>query len=115
VRAILEPRLPGDDRMRIEYKLDLDQISMPYFSLETSEGIHKLFTLAATIMNVLETKDSACITFHGGNSLDPGRKSKTLEQIIESGRKPDRHYTYEQMKSGSIDNTYHLWLVIRRA
>jgi hypothetical protein len=101
--------------MRIEFKLDLDQIAMPYFSIETSEGIHKLFTLAATIINVLETKPSVCVTFHGGNAQDPGRKAKTLEQIIESGRPSDRRYTFEPMKSGSIDNTYHLWLVIRRA
>jgi hypothetical protein len=100
--------------MRIEFKLELDRIAMPYFSIETSEGIHKLFTLAATVMNVLETKEAVCVTFHGGNNMDPGRKAKTLEQIIESGRQSDRQYVYEEMKSGSIDNTYHLWLLIRR-
>ncbi len=100
--------------MRIEFKLELDRIETPYFSIETTEGIHKLFTLAATVMNILETKESVCITFHGGNPQDPTRKAKTLEQIIESGRRADRRYAYEPMKSGAIDNTYHLWLIIRR-
>jgi hypothetical protein len=101
--------------MRIEFKLELDQIETPYFSLETSEGIHKLFTLGATVMNMLETKENVCITFHGGNPQDPARKAKTLEQIIESGRRADRRYAYEPMKSGVIDNTHYLWLVVRRA
>ncbi|OGP81455.1 MAG: hypothetical protein A2Y95_07515 [Deltaproteobacteria bacterium RBG_13_65_10] len=100
--------------MRIEFKLELERIETPYFSIETSEGINKIFTLAATVMNVLETKTSVCITFHGGNAQDPVRKAKTLEQIIESGRQADRRYVYEPMRSGTIDNTYHLWLLIRR-
>jgi hypothetical protein len=101
--------------MRIEHKLELDQVSMPYFSIETSEGMHKLFTLAATIMNLLESKEAVCISIHGGSAQDPSRKAKSLEQIVESGRQAGRRYAFERMNSGCIDNTHHLWLTLRRA
>jgi hypothetical protein len=101
--------------MRIEYKLQLDQVSMPYFSMETSEGMHKLFTLAATVMNLLENKEAVCISIHGGNAEDPARKAAYLEQIIESGRQRDRRYALERTSAGRVDSTHHLWVVIRRA
>ena len=101
--------------MRIEYKFELDEVVTPYFSVDTSEGIHKLFTLAATLLNLLETKPSVCVTIHGGSAQDPERKAKALEQIIESGRQEDRQYAFERMRSGSIDNTHYLWVTVRRA
>ncbi|MDP3937571.1 MAG: hypothetical protein Q8R92_05480 [Deltaproteobacteria bacterium] len=100
--------------MRIEYKLELDKIDMPYFSIDSSEGIHKLFTLSATLLNLLEAKESVCVTIHGGSAQDPERKAKALEQIIESGRQEDRRYGFERVRSGSIENTHYLWVTIRR-
>ena len=100
--------------MRIEHKIELDKIETPYFSIDTSEGIHKLFTLAATMLNLLETKESVCVTIHGGSARDPERKAKALEQIIESGRREDRRYSFEQQNAGSIENTHHMWVTIRR-
>lgn len=101
--------------MRVEHKIELEKIEIPYFSVDTSEGIHKLFTLAATMLNLLETKESVCITIHGGSAQDPERKAKALEQIIESGRREDRRYAFERQSQGCIENTHHLWITIRRA
>jgi len=100
--------------MRIEYKFELAEVETPYFSVDTSEGIHKLFTLAATLLNLLETKAAVCVTIHGGSAQDPERKAKALEQIIESGRQENRRYGFERVSSGCIENTYHLWILIRR-
>ena len=101
--------------MRIEYTLELDRIDMPYFSIEASEGIHKLFTLAATTFNLLETKDAISVSIHGGSAQDPERKAQSFKEIIEGWSPKDRNYVFERIKSGAIDNTYYLWFVIRRA
>ena len=56
--------------MRLEYGFELSQVETPRFSVEAVEGIGKLFTLAALILNVLESKSSVEIVFHGLNPED---------------------------------------------
>jgi len=39
--------------MRVEYSFNLSRVEVPCFSVETTEGPHKLFTLTTLILNVL--------------------------------------------------------------
>ena len=41
--------------MRVEYTFGLDDVAIPYFSVESMEGPEKFFRLATLIMNVMET------------------------------------------------------------
>ena len=70
--------------MRLEYGFELSQVEIPRFSVEAVEGIGKLFTLASLILNVLETKASVEIVFHGLNLDDPEMKINAFKEIIGS-------------------------------
>ena len=70
--------------MRLEFKLELDEISVPRFSVEAVEGIGKIFTLATLVLNVLETRKSVEIVFHGLNADDPGKKIDGFREIMDS-------------------------------
>jgi hypothetical protein len=70
--------------MRLEYGFELSTVETPRFSVEAVEGIGKLFTLAATILNVLDSKDKVEIVFHGLNPEDPETKIAAFKEIIES-------------------------------
>ncbi len=70
--------------MRLEFKIELDQIEVPRFSVEAVEGIGKLFTLTTLVLNVLDFRERVEIVFHGPNSEDPLRKIEGFKQIMES-------------------------------
>ena len=70
--------------MRLEFKMELDQVSTPRFSVESVEGIGKVFTLATLVLNVLETRKSVEIVFHGMSRDDPARKIEGFREIMES-------------------------------
>lgn len=70
--------------MRLEYKIELDRLEVPRFSVEAVEGIGKLFTLATLVMNVLEQKQRVEIVFHGLNPEDPQRKIAAFGEILSS-------------------------------
>ena len=67
--------------MRLEYRIELDKIDVPRFSVEAVEGIGKVFTLATLVLNVLETKRSVDLVFHGLNPED----SKDGNEIGKDG------------------------------
>ncbi len=70
--------------MRLDFNINLDQIKVPRFSVEAVEGIGKLFTLSTLVLNVLDSRDSVEIVFHGLNPEDPERKIAGFMQIMQS-------------------------------
>lgn len=70
--------------MRLEYGFKLDEVDIPRFSVEAVEGIGKLFALATLVLNVLDSKHSVEIVFHGLNPEDPEKKIGAFQKIITS-------------------------------
>jgi len=102
--------------MRLEYRIELDKIEVPRFSVEVGEGIGKVFTLVALVLNVLESKRSVDLVFHGLNPEDPDRKIEAFKTIIESASA--RHaIEYREGKGGSVpgSSSYYKWLTVERA
>jgi hypothetical protein len=101
--------------MRLEFKIELEQIEGPRFSVEVVEGIGKLFTLTTLVLNVLDVRDRVDIVFHGPNAEDPLRKIEGFKQIMEScsSSKP---VTYDLGDSGRVtsSSSYYQWLQISR-
>ena len=80
--------------MRLEYGFELSECPVPRFAVEAVEGIGKLFTLATLVLNVLETKESVEIVFHGLNPEDPERKIHAFQEIAGSAPSgPTLRYT----------------------
>ena len=102
--------------MRLEYRIELDKIEVPRFSVEAVEGIGKVFTLAALVLNVLETKRSVDLVFHGLNPDDPGRKIEAFKKIIESASSP-YSIEYREGKGGAVpgSSSYYQWLTLEKA
>jgi len=102
--------------MRLEYRIELDKIEVPRFSVEAVEGIGKVFTLAALVLNVLETKRSVDLVFHGLNPDDPGRKIEAFKKIIESASSVFS-IEYREGKGGAVpgSSSYYQWLTLERA
>jgi Na+/alanine symporter len=70
--------------MRVEYKIEMNQIETPRFAVEAVEGMGKLFSLATLVLNVLETKDRVEIVFHGMSQDDPPRRIASFKAIVAS-------------------------------
>ena len=82
--------------MRLEYGFQLAEVDVPRFAVESVEGIGKLFTLATLVLNVLATKESVEIIFHGLNPEDPERKIAAFQEIarqIAVDLKPNKVYS----------------------
>lgn len=101
--------------MRLEYTFELSQCEVPRFSVEAVEGIGKLFTLATLILNVLETRPTVELVFHGLNPEDPGRKIDAFKEILGSCR-TSRPVTYELGNGGRVPGSSitFQWIVLRR-
>ncbi len=101
--------------MRLEYRIELDKIEVPRFSVEAVEGIGKVFTLATLVLNVLETKRSVNLVFHGLNPEDPGRKIEAFKKIIESASST-YSIEYREGKGGAVpgSSSYYQWLTLER-
>ena len=98
--------------MRIEYKFGLEDVGVPCFSVETTEGPGKLFTLTTLILNVLSQKNRVDVIFHSPNAADLPKKIESLKAILASGPAAPE-LAYETGKSGSLAGTYYSWLSIR--
>ncbi len=99
--------------MRLEYGFELSECEIPRFAVEAVEGIGKLFTLATLVLNVLATKKSVEIVFHGLNPEDPERKIDAFREIVDSA--PARlSLTYTPGASGSVpgSSSYYQWLTV---
>ena len=70
--------------MRVEYKIELNEVARPRFAVEAVEGMGKLFSLATLVLNVLETKDAVEIVFHGLSQDDPSRRIGSFKAIVAS-------------------------------
>ena len=101
--------------MRLEYRIELDKIDVPRFSVEAVEGIGKVFTLATLVLNVLETKRSVDLVFHGLNPDDPDRKIQAFKKIIESAS-TTHTIEYREGKGGGVpgSSSYYQWLTLER-
>ncbi len=101
--------------MRLEYTFELSEVEVPRFSVEAVEGIGKLFTLAALILNVLETKAKVEIVFHGLNPEDPETKIAAFKEIV-AGSDSARDLSYESGAGGQVEgsSSYYRWIVISR-
>lgn len=101
--------------MRIEYAFELSQVETPRFSVESVEGIGKLFTLAALILNVIEKRSKVEIVFHGLNANDPEAKLTAFQEIISSAHSVPE-LTYSLGEGGQISNSssYFRWVLISR-
>jgi hypothetical protein len=102
--------------MRIEYRFELSEVDVPRFSVEAIEGIGKLFSLATLLLNVLESKRSVEIVFHGLNPDDPEDKIDAFKEIV-SGSKSERALHYELGEGGHIagSSSYFRWVIISTA
>ena len=101
--------------MRLEYRIELDKIEVPRFSVEAVEGIGKVFTLATLVLNVLETKRSVNLVFHGLNPDDPDRKIEAFKKIIESAS-TTHDIEYREGKGGGVpgSSSYYQWLTLEK-
>jgi hypothetical protein len=101
--------------MRLEYGFELSKVEVPRFSVEAVEGIGKLFTLAALILNVLETKDQVEIVFHGLNPEDPETKIGAFKEIV-GGSESGGGLSYRPGTGGRVpgSSSYFRWIVVGR-
>ena len=101
--------------MRLEYGFELSNVGTPRFSVEAVEGIGKLFTLAALILNVFETKEQVEIVFHGLNPEDPETKIGAFKEII-SGSEGGGDLKYRPGSGGRVpgSSSYFRWIVVSR-
>lgn len=98
--------------MRVEYKFELDDVEIPSFSVETTEGPGKLFTLTTLILNVLAEKERVDVIFHSPNQADLPKKIESFKTILASGpTAPELEYV--EGESGSLASSYYSWLTIR--
>lgn len=98
--------------MRIEYAFELNKVDTPRFSVEATEGPHKLFTLATLVMNVLSAQKRVDVVFHSQNPDDPEKKISTFQKILASapGSAP---FQFRDGDSGSLGGVYFRWLSIQ--
>jgi len=101
--------------MRLEYGFELSEVETPRFSVEAVEGIGKLFTLAALILNVFETKEQVEIVFHGLNPEDPETKIAAFKEIV-GGSEGGGGLTYRPGAGGRVpgSSSYYRWIVVSR-
>jgi len=101
--------------MRLEYGFELAEVDIPRFSVEAVEGIGKLFTLAALILNVLETKEKVEIVFHGLNPEDPETKIGAFKEIV-GGSSSGGGLSYQPGTGGRVpgSSSYFRWIVVSR-
>ncbi len=98
--------------MRVEYNFGLEQVNLPVFSVEATEGANKLFTLATLVLNVLDARGEVSLVFHSPNPDEPPRKILLFRQILASApQKPE--VVYEDGEAGSLGGVYFRWLSIR--
>ncbi len=101
--------------MRLEYTFELSDVETPRLSIEATEGIGKLFTLATLVLNVFENKAKMELVFHGLNPDDPGRKIDAFKRILESAA-TGYSWNWEEGQGGGVpgSSSYFQWMVLTR-
>ncbi len=98
--------------MRIEYNFEIEDVEVPRFSVEATEGAQKLFTLVTLILNVLHQRHRVDVVFHSANPDEPQRKIATFQRILATA--PDAlKLDYADGEAGSLAGVYYRWLSIR--
>ena len=98
--------------MRVEYRFGLEKVDVPTFSVETTEGPGKLFTLSTLILNVLPQSGTVDVIFHSPNREDLPKKIQAFNQILLSApRSPRLEFT--DGDSGSLGSSYYKWISIQ--
>ena len=102
--------------MRLDYRINLDEIDVPRFAVESVEGIGKVFTLATLVLNLLDTKSCVEMVFHGLNPDDPERKIEAFKNIIESAS-TNHTIAYREGKGGAVpgSSSYYQWLTLEKS
>lgn len=99
--------------MRLEYGFKIEECEIPRFAVEAVEGIGKLFTLATLVLNVLATKQSVEICFHGLNPEDPERKILAFQEIAGSAPSgPTLQYVAGDSGRVPGSSSYFQWLSV---
>jgi hypothetical protein len=98
--------------MRVEYNFNLQRVDVPRFSVESTEGPHKLFTLASLVLNVLYEKSRVDVVFHSANPDEPKRKIATFLEILKSAPGAPKLAPTEG-EAGRASGVYFQWLSIR--
>jgi hypothetical protein len=114
VRRSADPRWRIE--LRLEYKFELSEVETPRFAVEAVEGIGKIFSLASLVLNVLETKRSVEIVFHGLNPEDPDRKIEAFQKIINSSS-AQPNVAFENGTGGRVpgSSSYFQWLTVQQS
>ena len=99
--------------MRIEYTFGLDNVEIPYFSVESMEGPEKLFRLATLVLNVLEVKRRVDVIFHSPNQSDLPKKIQAFETILGSAPQAPA-VDFAPGREGSLGSSYYRWMTIRK-
>jgi hypothetical protein len=101
--------------MRLEYTFELSGVEVPCFSVEAVEGINKLFTLSALVLNVFATCEEVALVFHGVNPEDPDRKLGAFKTILETSPRTPK-FVLTRGHSGRVPDsaTYYQWVTLRR-
>jgi hypothetical protein len=97
--------------MRIEYTFGLEDVEIPYFSVESMEGPEKLFRLATLVLNVLEVKGRVDIIFHSPNQSDLPKKIQSFETILGSAPSAPK-VEFTQGREGSLGSSYYRWMTL---
>ena len=101
--------------MRLDYTIELSDVSTPRFAVEAVEGIGKVFSLATLVLNVLEAKSKVEIVFHGLNPEDPDRKIEAFQKILgSSATSPE--LAFRSGNGGRVpgSSSYFQWLIVQR-
>ncbi len=98
--------------MRVEYNFGLQNVDVPCFCVETTEGPHKLFQLTTLVLNVLEEKNRVDVIFHSPNQSDLAKKIRAYTQILSSEPHAPK-FEFEEGESGSLGSSYYCWVSIR--
>ena len=97
--------------MRIEYNFELGDCEIPCFSVEATEGPHKLFQLSTLVLNMLDEKDRVDVVFHSPNRGDLPRKVEAYKTILTSAPHAPE-IEFEDCGSGSLAGYYYCWVSI---
>jgi hypothetical protein len=98
--------------MRIEYTFGLDDVEVPYFSVESIEGPEKLFRLATLILNVMEVKPRVDVVFHSPNLSDLPKKIEAFDKILRSAPRAGRSFRFADGEEGTLGSSYYRWVSI---
>ncbi len=98
--------------MRVEYNFKLDHCGVPSFSVETTEGPHKLFQLTTLVLNCLEEKPQVDAVFHSPNQVDLPKKIDAFKRLLNSAPHAPK-LEFDEGESGSLGGYYFCWISIR--